>query len=131
MTADARAKTVDTRTEVPDAREIRALWTGLLLAPLAFLLNLEVAYALVPVACSTGNQLLVHMVHLVCLLLAAAGGLSAWRVWISSGKTWPGAEGGALGRSRLMAGLGLLNSALFVLVIVAQWIPSFLMNPCQ
>jgi hypothetical protein len=131
MTADPRAKTVDTRTDVPDARVIRALWIGLLVPPAAFLLNLEVAYALVPTACSSRNQLIVHVVHLVCLALAVIGGFSAWRVWISGGKTWPGDEGGAHGRSRFMAGMGLLTSALFVLVIVAQWIPSFLMDPCQ
>jgi hypothetical protein len=131
MTADPRAKTVDTRTDVPDARVIRALWIGLLVPPAAFLLNLEVAYALVPTACSSSNQLLVHGVHIVCLALAAAGGASAWQVWRSSGKTWPGDEGGSLGRNRFMAGMGLLTSSLFILVIAAQWIPSFLMNPCQ
>jgi hypothetical protein len=123
--------TVDRRTDIPDAREIRALWAGLLLAPAAFLLNLEVAYALVPAACSAGSRLRVHLVHLLCLLIAAAGGFTAWQAWRSSGEIWPGEEGGRLGRSRFMAGLGLLLSGLFVLVILAQWIPSFVLNPCQ
>ena len=39
--------TVDPRTDIRDAKELRDLWTGLLLAPIAFLLNLEVAYAMV------------------------------------------------------------------------------------
>jgi hypothetical protein len=123
--------TVDRRTEIPDAREIRALWAGLLLAPAAFLLNLEVAYALVPTACSARNRLLVHLVHLICLLLAGAGLFTAWSSWRSSGEIWPGEEGGRLGRSRFMAGLGVLLSAMFVLVILAQWIPSFVLSPCQ
>jgi hypothetical protein len=122
--------TVDPRTDVPDARELRALWTGLLLAPTAFLLNLEVAYALVPTACSS-SRLLVHVVHAVCLLLAAFSALTAWRMWSLTGETWPGGAGGRLARSRFMAGLGLFLSLLFVLVIVAQWIPSFVLNPCQ
>ena len=123
--------TVDSRTDIPDAGELRALWAGLLLAPAAFLLNLEVAYALVPTACSTGTRLLVHFVHLVCLLLAAAGALIAWRSWRSTGETWPGEAGGRLSRSRFMAGVGLLLSVFIVMVIVAQWIPSFVLNPCQ
>jgi len=123
--------TVDSRTEIPDARELRALWAGLLLAPAAFLLNLEVAYALVSTACSTGTRLLVHVVHLVCLLLAVAGALIAWRSWRSTGETWPGGAGGKLSRSRFMAGVGLLLSLFIVMVIVAQWIPSFVLNPCQ
>ncbi|HET6796833.1 MAG TPA: hypothetical protein VFH40_06675 [Gemmatimonadales bacterium] len=123
--------TVDPRTDVPDARELRALWAGLLLAPTAFLLNLEVAYALVPTACSTHSRLLVHLVHLACLILAGLGLFAAWSSWSSSGEVWPGEDGTRLGRSRFMAGLGLLMSAQFMLVIVAQWIPSFLLSPCQ
>ena|SRR5215213_5503869 len=123
--------TVDPHTDVPDARLLRALWTGLLLAPTAFLLNLEVAYALVPTACSSRAPVLVHLVHLGCLALAVFGGLTAWRSWRGSGETWPGGAGGPISRTRFMAGLGLWTSALFALVIVAQWIPSFILDPCQ
>jgi hypothetical protein len=123
--------TVDPRTDVPDAPEIRALWAGVLLPPLAVLANLEVAYALVPVACSDGNRLLVHLVHLVCLLIVVTGGGFALRSWRACGETWPGEQGGKVGRSRFMAGLGLLLSAMFLLVILAQWIPSVVLNPCQ
>jgi hypothetical protein len=30
-----------------------------------------------------------------------------------------------------MAGLGVLVGAFFVLVILAMWIPSFVLDPCQ
>lgn len=123
--------TVDSRTDVSDAREIRDLWTGLLLAPAAFLLNLEVAYALVPTACASSTLLLVHAVHAVCLVLAALGAMTALRRWRLTGETWPGGAGGRLSRSRFMSGLGLFLSLLFVLVILAQWIPSFVLSPCQ
>jgi hypothetical protein len=123
--------TVDPRTDIPDAPEIRALWTGLLLAPAAFLLNLEVAYAVVPRACSAQSRLLVHLVHIVCFLLAAAGALTAWRSWRAHGEIWPGEAGGRISRSRFMGGVGLLLSLFIVLVLVAQWIPSFMLSPCQ
>ena len=123
--------TVDPRTDVPDAQVIRGLWIGLLLPPAAFLLNLELAYALVPTACSTNNLLLVHVVHLVCLALAGFGGLTALRYWRRSGATWPGGQGGRLSRTRFMSGIGLLLGLLFALVILAQWIPSLMLNPCQ
>jgi hypothetical protein len=123
--------TVDPRTDIPDAGELRALWAGLLLAPAAFLLNLEVAYALVPTACSAGTRLLMHIAHLVCLIVAAAGALIARRSWRLTGEIWPGGAGGRLSRSRFMAGVGLLLSLFVVMVIVAQWIPSFVLSPCQ
>jgi hypothetical protein len=34
-------------------------------------------------------------------------------------------------RSRFTAGTGLLISGLFTLVTVAQWLPNFLLHPCQ
>jgi hypothetical protein len=123
--------TVDPRTDVPDARQIRALWIGLLLAPVAFLINLEVAYALVPTACSSRTELPVHLVHIACLLLTLYGLLTAWHAWKLTGAAWPGSQGDRLARSRFMAGTGILVSAMFVLVIVAQWIPSFVLDPCQ
>jgi hypothetical protein len=123
--------TIDSRTDIPDARQLRALWVGLLLAPTAFLINLEVAYALVPTACSTRNELPVHLVHLACLMLTLYGLLTARRCWKAVGATWPGEEGDPLARSRFMAGIGVLMSVFVALVIVADWIPSFMLNPCQ
>lgn len=123
--------TVDSRTEMPDAGHIRSLWLGLLVPPAAFLLNLELAYALVPTACGTSSVMIVHLVHAICLLLALAGGLVAWRTWKAVGAGWPGEEGGRVARSQFMAGSGVLGSGLFALVIVAQWIPSFVLSPCQ
>jgi hypothetical protein len=123
--------TVDRRTDVPDAPEIRALWIGLLLPPIAFLLSLEVAYALVPGACSSRNELPVHLVHFICLVLALVGGLTAWRMWRATGATWSDEEGGPLARSRFMAGVGVFTGIMFALVIVAMWIPSFMLDPCQ
>ena len=123
--------TVDPRDDVPDARLLRALWTGLLLPPAAFLLNLEVAYALVPTACSSRNPLLVHLVHIACLALAVVGSITALRTWRESGATWPGGQGGRVGRTQFMSGVGLLLGVLFTLVILAQWIPSFMLSPCQ
>jgi hypothetical protein len=123
--------TVDPRTDVPDARHIRNLWVGLLLAPIAFLIDLEVAYALVPPACSSRNTTPLHLVHLACFLLTLYGLFTAWRSWKLTGPTWPGEQGDPLARSRFLAATGLLVSAMFALVIVAMWIPSFLLDPCQ
>jgi hypothetical protein len=116
---------------MPDAGLLRSLWLGLLVPPAAFLLNLELAYALVPAACGASTVAIVHLVHVVCLLLALGGGLLAWRTWKALGVEWPGEEGGPVARSRFMAGSGVLGSGLFALVILAQWIPSFVLSPCQ
>jgi hypothetical protein len=123
--------TIDPATPIPERRRLAALWTGLLLPPLAFLINLEVGYALVTRSCDRGDQLLIHLTHLACLLLSLVGGWAAWRLWQAEGAEWPGQGGGTVGRTRFMAGLGLLTGPMFILVIVAQWIPGFLLSPCQ
>ena len=64
----------DTRTMVPDAGHLVALWTGVLLAPTAFLLNLELGYLAVPATCTGGTAQLLHLIHGACLLVAIAGG---------------------------------------------------------
>jgi hypothetical protein len=122
---------VDPRTDVPDKGIIRALWTGVLVPPIAFLFNLEVAYAIVPAACSARTVVLVHAVHLVSLALTIFGGVVALRTWRSSGATWPGGEGGRISRTQFMAGIGMLMGLMFAVVILAQWIPSFILDPCQ
>ena len=108
-----------------------ALWTGMLAGPIAWLLQMELGYALVPWACATGHIVVLHIVTLGGLLIAAAGALVAWREWRRSGREWPKGAGGPQMRSRFMAVLGLLTSVMFFLVILAQGLPSFILSPCQ
>jgi hypothetical protein len=98
---------------------------------MAFLFNLEMSYALVPTACGSRNVLPVHLVHLVSLGMAVIGMLFALREWRRSGATWSDGEAGPLGRTRFLSGLGLLLGLQFGLVILAQWIPTLVLNPCQ
>src|SRR4051812_45535055 len=107
------------------------LWAGILAGPIAWFLQMQVSYALVPWACATGHLIVLHLLTLGGLLIAAAGALTAWREWQRLGREWPKGAGGPQARSRFMAVLGLLASIMFFLVILAQGIPSFLLNPCQ
>jgi nicotinamide riboside transporter PnuC len=114
-----------------EPRGIAALWFAVLAGPLAWMLGLNAEYSLVRVACAKDSMLYLHAVSLLTLLLALAGGWVAWREWKRSGGEWPGEEGGTIPRSRFMAALGLLASALFSLTILAQWVASFFLNPCM
>lgn len=122
---------VDSDTEVPDAGHITALWTGLLLAPVAVLANIEIAYALVPGACASRSVVSLHLVHAATMLLVLGGGLTAWRCWREVGLGWADGPGDRVARTRFLAGLGVLVSALSVLLILAQWIPVMILDPCQ
>ena len=100
--------------------------------PVAWALQLQVVYALVPWACKHHRTDLLHGMTIVFLLMSIAGGVLAWRHWRSVGGGWPGGtEGDPDARTRFMSVLGMLNSALFTLVILAQWVPAFVFDPCQ
>ncbi|HET8657187.1 MAG TPA: hypothetical protein VFL93_16795 [Longimicrobiaceae bacterium] len=115
------------RTERVEA----ALWFAVLAGPTAWILGMLANYSLVRVACAKHSMLSLHLVSLGALLLALGGGAVAWREWRRAGSEWPGEGSGPLVRSRFMAVIGVLASAFFTLVIVAQWIAQLFLNPCM
>lgn len=106
------------------------LWTGFLLPPLSWSVALELLYLLTDYGCATTNFLPNHIVSAVALMLSLLGGLIAWTNWQKSGAVWPSDASGPVPRSRFMATLGLLTSALFSALIIAQWLPTILGVPC-
>jgi TRAP-type C4-dicarboxylate transport system permease small subunit len=112
-------------------RGILWLWAGLLTAPLAFLLHLQVNYMLVTQLCQSEHKIVMHLVTLAFLLIAAGGGFIAWRNWETAGRKWPEEGGSVTERSRFMAVVGFLISALVVLALIAQLIPQFIYDPCH
>jgi hypothetical protein len=108
-----------------------ALWAGVLAGPLATLTQLQANYALVLWACGAGREWALHVVALLALLVTVAAGLLSWRNWRRAGGGWEDDGAGIVPRSRFMAAVGILISALIVLVVVAQWIPIFVYGPCE
>lgn len=107
------------------------LWTGMLLPPIVWALQLQTIYLLSEYACVTGNRMPIHITSAVSILISLAGGFIAWRAWQTVGAEWPDASSGSVPRIRFMAVLGMLGCALFTLLIIAQWLPSILGVPCN
>ncbi|MFP5260606.1 MAG: hypothetical protein ACLGJB_01720 [Blastocatellia bacterium] len=123
--------TAETKKDTSNGGRLLNLWAGLFAAPVAWLVELQLHYMLVPWACSTGRHFVLHLITVAALLVAVVGGVLAWQGWRQSGPGWPDGSGGPAPRSRFMAVTGLLLSALFFFVILAQGIPIFVLNPCQ
>ena len=102
------------------------LFYGMLGPPLLTLLNLELSYALTPVACLTGSTLAMNLSTAILLALVILAGVGAAmhlrRNWI---------EDTVLSRPGFMAILGVLESTLFSAVIIAQWLPHAFLSACQ
>ena len=125
------AETNERAEHLREPRRMAWLWFALLAGPLAWMLGLNAEYGLVRVACDKNSLVGLHLVSVATLLLALAGGRVSWREWKLAGREWPGEEGGPVGRSRFMAALGLMGSALFALTIVAQWVANLFLHPCM
>jgi hypothetical protein len=122
---------IDTTVRVPDGTQHTAQWAAVLLAPIAFLLQLEIAYFVVPRACHAGVVFPVHLAHAGALLLALAGTAIAWRQWQRWHHQATTDGAGPEPRSLFMAMLAMLLSGGFLLVVVALWLPTFWLHPCQ
>src|SRR4051812_8930910 len=106
----------------PAARHALGLWVGLLGGPVAWFVQLNLGYALSWWACGFGRPLLpAHLATAACLAGAVVSGVIAARYWRAV-RGWPsGSEAGALGRTRVMAVVGVMTGALFSVAIVAEW----------
>jgi hypothetical protein len=107
-----------------------ALWFGMLGGPAAGFLNVLFNYPAAERACVVGSSALIHALTLAFLLLALLAGAISWRLSRRAGR-WPDNAGGMLARSRFMATVGILTSAIAVVAIVMQWIPVFFIGACQ
>jgi hypothetical protein len=108
------------------------LWAGVLAPPLAMLVELQVNYALVNWACErAGREWALHLVAILALVVTVACGLLSWSNWRRAGGSWEDEGAGVIPRSRFMAAVGILISALLSLVVIAQWIAVFTHGPCQ
>jgi hypothetical protein len=107
------------------------LWTGILGGAIAWLLSFEANFALAPLACVMQGKLALYVISLIALAVTAGCGLLAWKQWTMAGREWPGNGGGVLSRIRVMAIGGVLLSAMFFIVILAQAIPEVILAPCD
>lgn len=107
------------------------LWIGPLIGPIAWLLDLQVSFSADRWSCTSHTALPLHLASLICLLITLAGVAYTWRDWREAGKGWPGEEEGVISRSRMMAFLGVTVNVMFVLTILFQTIPKWMLNPCQ
>jgi hypothetical protein len=114
-------------------RGVLLLWYPIFASVLAWKLQLMFNYALVPFACWEGLLWLIHLTSAVTLLLALSGVWVGYRIWertTEESRHEDMESGWILGRTRFMAGAGVLLGGMMALVIVGQWIPTFIISPC-
>ncbi len=120
----------ESRIEESNARQNFALWIAVLGAAIIWLIQMQTSYSLVVWTCSIQRNWPLHVISACFLVTAAVPGFIAWREWRQAAVGETERETSGPGRRRFMAMLGLMVTAIFLLLIVAQAIPSFFFNPC-
>lgn len=114
--------------EVP--RGTGTIWASVLGAPILWALHLQLNYVVIPHLCGSRRPWILHVITLSFMLLTALGmgvAARAWRINAPADTT----SGDEMSRTRFLAGLGILMSTLFFVVILATGIPAFFYDPCQ
>ena len=107
------------------------LMGALLLAPLAWLLDLQISYALVKWSCAHDRPEVLLLVSLGSLALIGGAAWLSWsalRILRGDGRL----EGGRMeDRSYFLALAGLAMSGIFALLVVTSLAPRYLLSPCE
>lgn len=126
--------TIETQNDREDERAAQprvslALWVGMLGAPVVWLMQFQVRYALASAPPGTARHGVMIAAGVVAMMaIAVLAGLS-WRHWRVANASPLDRMAAIGGRNRFMAALGLMNSALFFLVTAAQMLADVFIPP--
>ncbi len=117
------------RAESGEGAGALVLWAGVLGPPIVFLTDLLVSYSMAYWACSSGKRWALDLVTLAAVALVLLCGVTAWRLSVATRRADPGAAHPA-DRTRFLAVVGLLSSALFLFATLAFTVPRLVIGPC-
>lgn len=104
---------------------------GFLLAPFAWLLDLQVSYAMVKWACENDRRDLLLLTPAGSLALIALATWMSWSCWTKL-RDQAEEEGGRMeDRSYFLALAGLAMNAVFGLLILTSYVPRYFLSPCE
>ena len=122
----------DVNTESNPATGKLSLFASVLGVPVLWLVHLQLTYMLVPWVCVNKKHLVLHIETIICLALMLIAALLCLRDWRRASIEWPsGEQEGREARLTFIPVLGMMVSGIFFLTILAQWIPSFFIDPCH
>jgi hypothetical protein len=118
----------------PDLEQERgnlSLWAAVLAGPLAALTQMLVVLAASRTACAGNGEIALHATSAACLAIVAAGAWLSHRDWRIGGSRWASEhDEGPVSRIRFLSSLGLIGAGLFALLVIAEWIAVFALDPC-
>lgn len=129
--ADLKARSDEPLDRVPGSiwSEV-PIWFGALGAPIAAIAHLQFSFILGHTACATGSKIGIHLISFFLLAIVIAAGIVAHREWVKRGSEDPKQYPGPSGSRRFLALLGMIDTFIFGLFILAQWFPNLVLGTC-
>jgi hypothetical protein len=94
--------------------------------------DLGFSYILEQHSCSTGHHYVLHVISVVCFVVALSGFLTGVADFKQLPRNQVAEEGGRpLDRAYFQALLGMVFSLSFALVIIAGAVPRWILSPCE
>ena len=107
------------------------LWWSLLAGFAAWGFDLGFSYTLEQHSCSTGHRYVLHVISVVCLVIALTGFGTGWVEFRRFPVTTSEEGGSHFDRAHFQALLGMAFSLSFAVVVIAGSVPRWILSPCE
>jgi len=121
----------EARAERLTKRRIAAQWFSVAGPPIAAFGHQQLSYVFVDEACRRHAPLLMHLPPVLALVVTTVATTLAWREWERGGHRLSPDDSVVIGSVRFFGALGLALSGLALVLILAQWLPTLFLHPCQ
>jgi hypothetical protein len=123
----AQSEQVVRRGEAPSL-----IWWAMCAGPLAWGADLGFSYVLTQHTCSTGHHYVLHVITIVCGLIALSGLAAAWFSYQRVPSHEAEDKGSRpLDRTYFQILFGVVFSIAFTVVIIAGAVPRWILSPCD
>jgi hypothetical protein len=107
------------------------VWWTMFAGPVAWAFDLGVSYVLAQHTCSTGHHYVLHAITVVCAMIALSGFAAGWAAYNALPEEAREEGARPVDRAHFQVLFGIVFSLGFTVVIVAQGVPRWILNPCQ
>lgn len=114
-----------------DRQGLAMLMAGFVLAPFAWLLDMQISYSMVKWVCEHDRRGLLLALPVGSLAIIAVASWMSWSCLTRLPRDANGEGGRAIDRSYFIAVAGLALNALFGLLILTSFAPRLFLSPCE
>lgn len=107
------------------------VWWAMFGGPFAWGCDLGFSYVLEQHTCSTGHHYVLHVITVVCALIALSGFVAGWVAFAHVHRDADDKGVRPMDRTHFQVMFGVVFSLAFTMVIIAEAVPRWILHPCQ